>query len=147
MTDRDVLEIQRLYPRIFHACHVRHVRARSTEFALSDRDSMFLGHLDGEAPRNPGELAEHMGVAPSTMSETLDRLETLGYVARSRNGRGTEVRLTPRGQEAMSRASVLDAGRVADLLKRLPAAERRRAIEGLALLAQAADGMRAEALP
>ncbi|MCK6458985.1 MAG: MarR family transcriptional regulator [Planctomycetes bacterium] len=147
MSDRDVLEILRLYPRIYHACHVRHARARSTGFALSDRDSMLLGHLDGEVPRNPGDLAEHMGVAPSTMTETIDRLEGLGYVARSRNGRGTEIRLTPRGEEAMAATSILDAGRVGILLARLAPRERSRAIGGLALLASAADRMRRDPKP
>ncbi len=144
MLDQEVLDILRFYPRIYYACHVRHVRARSTEYALSDRDSMLLGHLDGEAPRNPGDLASHMGVAPSTMTETIDRLERLGCVVRSRNGRETEVRLTPRGAEAMARTSILDAARVGDLLARLTEAERRRAIRGLALLASAADRMREE---
>jgi DNA-binding MarR family transcriptional regulator len=81
------------------------------------------------------------------MTETIDRLEGLGYVARSRNGRGTEIRLTPRGEEAMAAASILDAGRVGALLARLSPRELRRAIGGLALLAAAADRLRREAKP
>jgi len=147
MADAQVLDVLRFYPRIYFACHVRHVRARSTEHALSDRDSMLLGHLMGEAPWNPGDLAGHMGVAPSTMTETIDRLERLGYVTRSRKGRETEVRITPRGVEAMAATSVLDAARVKELLATLPPAERRRAIDGLALLASAADRMREKVAP
>lgn len=139
MHDAHVLDVLRFYPRIYHACHVRHVRARSTEMRLSDRDSMLLGHMHGEAPWRPGDLARHMGVAPSTMTGTIDRLERLGYVARSRHGRQTQLRITPLGTEAMARTSVLDAGRVGRLLARLAPAERRRAVEGLALLASAAD--------
>ncbi len=144
MADRDVLEILRHYPRIYFKCHVRHVRARSTGFALSDRDSMLLGHLSGEVPRNPGDLAEHMGVAPSTMTETIDRLEGLGYVARSRNGRAAEIRITPKGEAAMAATSILDQGRVGELLAGLSPRERKRAVEGLALLGAAADRMRGE---
>jgi DNA-binding MarR family transcriptional regulator len=144
MADAQVLDVLRFYPRIYFACHVKHVRARSTEYRLSDRDSMLLGHLNGEAPRNPGDLARHMGVAPSTMTETIDRLERLGCVARVRRGRETEVRLTPRGAEAMAATSVLDAARVGELLAKLSPTRRRRAIEGLALLASAADRMREE---
>lgn len=142
--DAQVRDILRFYPRIYFACHIRHVRACSTEYALSDRDSMLLGHLNGEAPWNPGDLASHMGVAPSTMTETIDRLERLGCVVRSRNGRETEVRLTPKGAEAMARTSILDATRVGELLARLTEGERRRALDGLSLLASAADRMRQE---
>ena len=121
------------------------MRARSTEHALSDRDSMLLGHLQGEAPWNPGRLARHMGVAPSTMTAHIDRLERLGYVARSRNGRRAELRITPRGTEAMAATSVLDAARVGRMLGRLRRNDRLRAVEGLALLAAAADRMPKEA--
>jgi DNA-binding MarR family transcriptional regulator len=147
MPDPEVLDVLRFYPRIYYACHIRHVRKRSTEYAISDKDSMLLGHLSGEAPWNPGDLADHMGVAPSTMTETIDRLERLGCVARSRNGRGTEVRLTPRGAEAMAKTSILDATRVGELLARLSVADRRSALKGLSLLASAADRMRQEARP
>ena len=46
MRDKAVLEIQRLYPQIYLACHVDHVRASSTEWRLSSRDSSILAHLD-----------------------------------------------------------------------------------------------------
>ncbi len=144
MADAQVLDVLRFYPRIYFACHVKHVRARSTEYAISDRDSMLLGHLGAETPWNPGELARHMGVAASTMTETIDRLERHGYVVRSRNGREAELRITPLGAEAMAATSILDAARVGEALARLTAAERKRAIEGLALLASAADRMREE---
>jgi DNA-binding MarR family transcriptional regulator len=108
---------------------------------------MILGHLDEDAPWTPGALASHMGVAPSTMTETIDRLERLGHVERARRGRETEVRLTAKGAEAMAASSVLDAGRVRDLLARLAPGDRRRAIEGLALLAAAADARGREVAP
>jgi DNA-binding MarR family transcriptional regulator len=142
--DAQVRDVLRFYPRIYFACHLRHVRARSTEHRLSDRDSMLLGHLNGEAPWNPGELARHMGVAPSTMTETIDRLERLGYVTRARRRREVYVRITPSGEDAMAGTSILDQGLVRELLERLAPADRSRAVRGLGLLAAAADGMRKE---
>jgi hypothetical protein len=40
-----VLAIQQCYPQVFHACHVQHVRARTTHHRLSDRDSSVLAHI------------------------------------------------------------------------------------------------------
>jgi DNA-binding MarR family transcriptional regulator len=85
-----------------------------------------------------------MGVAPSTMTETIDRLERLGYVARTRRRRAVEITVTPRGEEAMAATSILDPERVRALLARLSPLDRRRALAGLGLLAAAADRMRKE---
>jgi DNA-binding MarR family transcriptional regulator len=48
------------------------------------------------------------------------------------------VRLTEAGREAVARDSVLDPARVAALLARLSPADRRRAVDGLKLLGEAA---------
>ena len=41
--DATVAAIQRFYPQVFHACHVRHQRRRSNAFRLSERDSSPFG--------------------------------------------------------------------------------------------------------
>ena len=136
-----VREVQRYYPQVYLACHVDHVRARSTPYRISSRDAALLSHLDTREPVTAGALAKHLGVVPSTLSQALKRLEGLGYVQRTRspeNRRAIELRLTEAGAEAMAAGSVLDARRVAELLSRLTPAERRRAVQGLALLARAA---------
>ena len=89
-----------------------------------------------------------MGVTASTMSLSLDRLETRGYVRRSRDAadaRRVLVRLTKAGERLRSAGSVLDPDLVAELLRRLSPADRARAIEGLALLAAATSGMESAA--
>jgi hypothetical protein len=43
-----ILEIQRLFPQIYLACHVDHVRAASTPWDLSSHDASILAHLDRE---------------------------------------------------------------------------------------------------
>ncbi|MBL8523020.1 MAG: winged helix-turn-helix transcriptional regulator [Betaproteobacteria bacterium] len=139
--DAAVEAVQRGYPQIYLACHADHVKAKSTEFRLSARDSSILSHLDADRPQIAGVLAAHMGVRPSTFSAAINRLIALGYVIRRANPadrRETQLTLSPRGAKAMAATSVLDAARVAAMLKELDADERARAIAGLQLLAEAA---------
>jgi DNA-binding MarR family transcriptional regulator len=141
MADDDVYEIQRLYPQIFVACHTDHVRAVSTKWRVSSQDASILVHLDRELGLSPRALAGHLGVAPSTLSAALTRLAKLGYLTNRPNEkdrRQRELRLTSRGAEAISATSVLDAERVRTLLSKLKPDEKKAALRGLALLAEAA---------
>lgn len=150
MEGRLVHDVQRYYPQIYLACHVDHVRARSTPYRVSSRDAALLSHLDTRDPITAGQLAAHLAVVPSTLSEAVKRLERLGYVQRIRrpgDRRSVELRLTDAGAEAMAGGSVLDAGRVARLLAGLTPGERRRAVAGLRLLARAARAMPAGRVP
>jgi DNA-binding MarR family transcriptional regulator len=148
MSQRLVRAIQRAYPRIYLACHVDHVRTKSNRHHLSSHDSALLAHLDETAPTRAGDLARHLGVAKSTLSPALKRLETLGCVVRRAapdDRRQIELRLTPAGAIAMSDASVLDARRVAGVLSKLSPRQQRRAVAGLELLAQAAGEFQSQA--
>lgn len=139
-----VLEVLSAYPQIYHACHLRHPRARTDPGRVSTRDAWILGHLDAERPTSPAALARHMSVRPSTVTEAVQRLERLGYVARrpaARDRRRIDLFLTPRGADALKGASILDAGRVERLLAELSESDRTRAVRGLALLALAARSL------
>ncbi len=146
MLDQLAFEIQRLYPQIYLACHVDHVRSASTKWQLSSQDSSVLAHLDPHRSTSPRTLAKHLGVAPSTLSATIARLARLGYLtntASPRDKRQRHLRLTASGATAMAETSVLDSARVRHLLKKLSARERNLAIAGLRLLACAARKERA----
>lgn len=141
MPDEDVFEIQRLYPQIYLACHNDHVRAASTDWRISSQDGSVLVHLDREAGTRPSALAKHLGVAPSTLSATIARLEKLGYLSNKpleKDKRQRELKLTDRGAEAIAGTSVLNADRVNELLQKLTRDERKAAVRGLSLLARAA---------
>lgn len=141
MTDDDVFEVQRLYPQIYIACHTNHIRAVSTESRISSQDASILAHLDRESGLSPRALAGHLGVKPSTLSAAIARLSELGYITNTpaeTDRRKREIRLTARGAEAISATSVLDAKRVRAMLSKLEPDERKAALRGLALLAQAA---------
>jgi DNA-binding MarR family transcriptional regulator len=131
-----------LYPRIYFACHTRHVRDPRTDRLLSRHQASILDHLDELEPTTLNGLARHMGVTAGTMSLSIDRLERKGYVIRMRDAtdrRRVHVRLTSAGVRVRQATSVLDADRVEALLARLGDDERDAAIAGLALLARAAE--------
>ena len=136
-----IADIQRYYPQIYLACHVDHVRNRTTRWRLSSRDSSILSHLDPSRPMSPRDLASHLGVAASTLSATLARLERLGYITNTPvagDHRKRELRLTLKGADAMSDTSVLDSKKLRALLERLSDSDQRKAVKGLAILAGAA---------
>jgi DNA-binding MarR family transcriptional regulator len=147
MSTADVQLVQRSYPAIYLACHVDHVRTKSNRHHISAHDASLLAHLDEKDPVTPSALARHLGVTASTLSAALTRVESLGHVARiphSRDRRKIELRLTPSGTKAVLGASVLDQRRVAAVLAELPPAQQRQAVQGLALLAQAARSYQAK---
>jgi DNA-binding MarR family transcriptional regulator len=128
------------YPRIYFACHTRHVHDPKQNRTLSSHQASVLDHLDELEPTGLLTLAAHMGVTASTMSLMIDRLARGGYVIRERDGkdgRRVNLRLTRAGVRIKSQKSVLDPGRVRAVLDQLTAAERRQAIHGLELLARA----------
>jgi DNA-binding MarR family transcriptional regulator len=132
--------VMTLYPRIYFACHTRHVRDPQSGRLLSRHQASILDHLDEIEPTTVMALAGHMGVTPGTMSLALDRLERKGYAVRLRDTqdrRRVHVRLTSAGVRVREASSVLDASRVQALVARLSEEERLRAVEGLSLLARA----------
>lgn len=134
--------VMTLYPRIHFACHTRHVRDPQSQRLLSRHQASILDHLDEIEPVTVMDLAAHMGVTPATMSISIDRLERKGYIVRlkdAKDRRRVHVRLTTAGVRVREASSVLDPARVEALVARLTEADRTRAVEGLALLARAAQ--------
>lgn len=136
-----VRRVQRAYPQIFLACHVHHTTSARTH-GLSQRDADVLAHLDQHSPVTAGDLARHLGVAASTLSEAIDGLEARGLAERRRAGGGdrrrVELRITKSGVAAMQAGSVLDTARVAALLAEVSPRERDAAVRGLERIAAAA---------
>jgi DNA-binding MarR family transcriptional regulator len=137
----DVAAVFRDYPRIYFACHRRHVRDPSSGALVSTRQVSILDHLDATDPTILGDLAEHMGVTPATMSIAVGRLVEQGYVARvlhPGDRRKVQLRLTEAGARVCAANSVLEPSLVADMLDHLSERDRRAALHGLALLGKAA---------
>ena len=101
--------VMTLYPRIYFACHTRHVRDPQTQRLLSRHQASILDHLDEIDPTTLNDLARHMGVTPATMSVAIDRLEGKGYVSRLRDAadkRRVHLRLTTAGVRVRQASSV-----------------------------------------
>lgn len=142
MGREDIELILTFYPKIYFACHTRHVHDPAKGVKLTSHQGSILDHLDDKEPLSLQELALHLGVTPSTMSITIDRLEKLHYVRRERDtkdSRKVNLLLTPAGVRIKRSKSVLDADRVASVLSRLTETERVTALKGLGLLAYAAE--------
>ena len=130
------------YPKIYLACHTRHVNDPVKGVKLTAHQGSILDHLDVSESITMQELALHLGVTPSTMSITIDRLSKLGYVKREKDkadSRRVNLFLTSHGDKIKQSKSVLDAARVKQMLSRLTEKERGEAMRGLGLLATAAE--------
>jgi DNA-binding MarR family transcriptional regulator len=137
-----VRQLMEFYPRIYFACHRRHVRDPKSRQVLSAHQGSILDHLDAHDPVMLLELARHMGVTPSTMSLEVEQLVRKGYVTRERDtkdGRRLMLRLSSGGVRVREANSVLDTERVRKMLARLSREECAAGIAGLALLAKAAS--------
>ena len=132
--------IQAAYPQIWHSAH-RHAGRAST---LSERDQRLLAHL-GRQPSATRELAEHLAIAPSTLSEHLGQLEERGLVRRTRpdaDRRLVEVELTDAGRAARSQEGPLDPVVLHAALATLHPVEAEAAVAGLECLARAIGSLR-----
>lgn len=130
------------YPKIYFACHTRHVRDPKTEQKISAHQASILDHLDEVEATRLTDLAEHIAVTPGTMSVHVARLEAKGYLLRTRDAsdaRCVRLRLSPAGRRIRTASSVLDPARVGEMLDCLSVKDRGRAIAGLRLLAEAAQ--------
>jgi DNA-binding MarR family transcriptional regulator len=137
----DVAAVFRDYPRIYFACHRRHVRDPQTGVNVSTRQVSILDHLDADRPTMLADLANHLGVTPATMSIAVGRLVDDGYITRvldPADRRKVQLRLTDAGVRVTAANSVLEPTLVEDMLAQLSANDRCDALRGLELLAQAA---------
>jgi DNA-binding MarR family transcriptional regulator len=137
-----VRQLMEFYPKIYFACHRRHVRDPKSKRVLSAHQGSILDHLDTREPVMLQELARHMGVTPSTMSLQIEQLVRKGYVTRERDkkdGRRLMLRLSASGVRVREANSVLDNDRVKEMLSRLSPEELTAGLAGLALLAKAAS--------
>jgi MarR family transcriptional regulator, organic hydroperoxide resistance regulator len=142
MLDQAAKQLLDLYPRIFFACHTRHVRDPKTRRVLSAHQASILDHLDEREPVTLLDLARHMGVTASTMSLHVERLVQRGYVLRerdTRDARRLRLRISAAGARVREANSVLDPQRVRAMLSRLSGADRKAGLRGLEILARAAS--------
>ena len=142
MISEEVNLLMTFYPKVYFACHTRHVNDPVKGVKLTANQGSILDHLDNQEALTLQELALHLGVTPSTMSITVERLVKLGYINRERDkkdSRKVKLLLTPQGARIKRSKSVLDPKLVSAVLSRLTKEEKASALKGLGLLAYAAE--------
>jgi DNA-binding MarR family transcriptional regulator len=144
---RDVARVFRDYPRIYFACHRRHVRDPHSGSVVSSAQVSILDHLDAAAPTMLADLSDHLGVTPATMSIAVGRLVDAGYVTRDIDPidrRKLQLRLTEAGVRVCAANSVLEPTLVERMLAQLSPLDRKAALRGLELLGKAALAAQAQ---
>jgi DNA-binding MarR family transcriptional regulator len=121
------------------------IRALVRRFAVSERadvsccgmtvaQAATLETLSTEGTMRLSDLGVRLGIAPSTLTRNLVRLERRGLVRRSPDagdGRAFRVALTPAGTRAASEVLRQDEAFAASVLDRIPAASRKTALRAL----------------
>jgi DNA-binding MarR family transcriptional regulator len=100
-------------------------------------------------PASLVQLAEGIGVTPSTTSRLVDRLVVAGLVQRRpspESRRQIELRLSPDGEAALDRYDRLRLAGMTQALEQIPADRREAVMTALAEFADALGGVPAAAL-
>jgi len=99
-----------------------------------------LEALGREGTMRLGRLGKLLGIAPSTLTRNLTRLEEAGLVRRTsdeEDGRAAQVELTDKGSRARLRLEAIEDEFAQRVLDRLSPAARGAALDGLAALLEA----------
>jgi DNA-binding MarR family transcriptional regulator len=140
----DVETVLECYVRIHVACHSRPNAKAGKRPPVSPTQANVLEFLDVTSGITVLDLARLLGIAPSTMSLTLDRLERATFVRRRKDpgdGRRTLIYLTPAGLTVKRQQQILEPALIAAMLNRLPAPRRKEVIASLLTLSQAASDL------
>jgi DNA-binding MarR family transcriptional regulator len=101
-------------------------------------------------PASLVQLADGIGVTPSTTSRLVDRLVAARLVDRRtspESRRQIELRLSPDGEATLNRYDALRLTSMCDALDQLPGGRRDAVVDALAEFASALGGMPAAVLP
>lgn len=104
-SDADALEngIDALRALIVSGEHLR--QAIAEHFGTGVPETLAMSHLRLHGPLGPRELAERLGLTPSTVTSLLDRLESAGFAQRTAHPtdrRKTVISLTEAGETVVS---------------------------------------------
>jgi len=137
------------------------IRALVRRFAVSERadvaccgvtvaQAAALEALGAEGPTRLRDLGRRLGIAPSTLTRNLARLEASGLVEReadSEDARSARVGLTTPGRRAARAVAAQEEAFARQVLARIPAARRAVVIESLGDLLAAVRAETEECCP
>ena len=130
------------------------IRALVRRFAVAERadvaccgvtvaQAAALEALGVEGPMRLGDLGRRLGVAPSTLTRNLARLEAAGLVERDadpEDARSARVTLTRPGRRAARAAAAQEEDFARQVLERIPGPRRALVVESLGELLAAVRG-------
>lgn len=145
-TPDNVNQILRLLRRINHATdlHSKHL-IKAT--GLTTPQLIVLKAISELGEVTAGTIAEQVSLSAGTVSILLDRLETHGLIERYRSTRDRRVahaRLTPKGQDVVSRAPALMRDKFIERFLRLNSAAQAQSLEVLKSIADMMDAQDVE---
>jgi DNA-binding MarR family transcriptional regulator len=137
------------------------IRALVRRFAVAERadvaccgvtvaQAAALEALGTEGPLKLGDLGRRLGIAPSTLTRNLARLEASGLVERegdAEDARSARVGLTAAGKRAARAVEAQEEGFAAQVLGRIPAARQAVVVESLGELLAAVRAATEECCP
>jgi DNA-binding MarR family transcriptional regulator len=137
------------------------IRALVRRFAVSERadvaccgvtvaQAAALEALGAEGPTRLRDLGRRLGIAPSTLTRNLARLEASGLVEREadpEDARSARVGLTAQGRRAARAVAVQEEDFARQVLARIPAARRAIVVESLGELLGAVRAATEECCP
>jgi DNA-binding MarR family transcriptional regulator len=100
-----------------------------------------LVELAARGPQRPADLASALGVEPSTATRMCDRLVRKQLVQRRRisaDRRGVRISLTGAGRALVEEVTLRRRVEIAQILRRMPRADRASALRALRVFADAA---------
>jgi DNA-binding MarR family transcriptional regulator len=123
------------------------VRALVRRFAVAERADVSCCGLTvaqaaalealAEGPTRLSDLGRRLGIAPSTLTRNLARLEASGLLEReedAEDGRSSRVRLTATGKRAARAVEAQEEAFARQVLDRIPAERRAEVVDSLAEL-------------
>jgi DNA-binding MarR family transcriptional regulator len=137
------------------------IRALVRRFAVSERadvaccgvtvaQAAAVEALGAEGPTRLRDLGRRLGIAPSTLTRNLARLEASGLVEREadpEDARSARVGLTAQGRRAARAVAVQEEDFARQVLARIPAARRAIVVESLGELLGAVRAATEECCP
>jgi DNA-binding MarR family transcriptional regulator len=134
--------------RLLVAVSARSIAAVDDTITLPQFRLLVVLHAQGQ--QKVTNVADSLGVNPSTATRTIDRLITAGLVDRQTNPnsrREMQISLTPAGRKVVRSVTRRRRQEIARIVERMPATHRRGLIRALTAFSQAGGEPPASASP
>jgi len=140
--DQDIHELHGAVTTILRALKIAetNMQVAHRELAFVPADIQTMRFVSTHAGCKLSDLADHLGVVPTTASSIVDRLVDRGFVRRDRpetNRRAIALALTDEGETAFSRLETEELATMTTILNALPESDRPQFVKSMITIADA----------